>query len=221
LREKTSPVSGGFSECPQIKDDFERLCCELEELKRVGEIVVGTVKDTFNPFPSRSWTVMKLLFLKMYVRDVYTPIIGKRYKKMYFIDLFAGTGLNSYENAEFFIPGSTLVAWFFATYPFDRIYAVGYDMPKDRPPYIWLEKRLKPFIPPKRLRVLRGDANKKVDEIVGELKDEAKREDGGVHFLAFIDPNCTEVYWSTIEKLVALENLAFTEISSYYFKQSL
>ncbi|MEB3825603.1 MAG: three-Cys-motif partner protein TcmP [Desulfurococcales archaeon] len=203
-----SPYTGGFSECTLIGDDYKRLCCEFEELKRAGKIVVEAAGSQ-NPCTAHHWTVLKLVFLKMYVRDVYTPIIGRRYPYMVFIDLFAGRGLNAYENASFYIPGSTLIAWFYATYPFDKLYAVGYNKPRDNPEYIWLKRRLERFIPRRRLKLLIGDANKKVDDIARDLiytRDEVKEElGGGLHYLAFIDPNSHEIHWSTIKKLIELE----------------
>jgi len=206
--EGSSPYIGGYSECPLISDNYERLCCELEELKRSGEIAVKAT-SSHGAFKAHHWTIIKLLFLKMYVRDVYTPIIGKRYF-MVFIDLFAGTGLNCYENTQFCVPGSTLVAWFYATYSFDRIYAVGYDKSESRwepPPYVWLERRVKRFIPQKRCHILKGDANKRVDDIVNSLINMKKHggDRRGIHYLAFIDPTSHEVHWTTIEKLVNLE----------------
>ena len=203
-----TPYIGSFSDCPLIKDNYERLCCELKELRQAGEIVVKATGSE-EPYTAHHWTVLKLVFLKMYVRDVYTPIIGKRYPYMVFIDLFAGTGLNAYENAQFYIPGSTLIAWFYATYPFDKIYAVGYTEPKSNPPYKWLSLRLKRFIPCKRLSLLIGDANEKVYEIAEDLltiRDKVREEfGGGLHYLVFIDPSSHEVHWSTIERLVSLE----------------
>ena len=202
------PYVGGFSDCPLIGDSYKRLCCELEELKRAGEIVVEATGSQ-EPCTAHHWTVLKLVFLKMYVRDVYTPIIGKRYPYMVFIDLFAGKGLNAYNNASFYIPGSTLIAWFYATYSFDKIYAVGYDEPRNNPPYKWLRRRLRRFIPHKRLSLVVGDANKKIDDIVNDLvitRDKVKEElGGGLHYLVFIDPSSHEVHWSTIEKLAKLE----------------
>jgi len=208
LSSKESPYIGGFSECPLIKDDYERLCCELEELKRAGKIVVEATGSQ-KPCTAHHWTVLKLVFLKMYVRDVYTPIIGRYYPYMVFIDLFAGRGLNAYRNASFYIPGSTLIAWFYATYPFDKVYAVGYNEPRNNPEYIWLKRRLERFIPRNRLKLLIGDANRKVDDITRDLidtRDKVKEEfGGGLHYLAFIDPNSHEVHWSTIKKLIELE----------------
>ncbi len=199
---------GGFSECPLIKDDYERLCCELEELRRAGEVVVKTT-GSLGSYTAHHWTVLKLVFLKMYVRDVYTPIIGKRYPYMVFIDLFAGKGLNTYNKAKFYVPGSSLIAWFFATYPFDKIYTVGYDKPSTDPPYIWLSKRLHAFIPRQRFWLGKGDANVLIDVIRDDLlkmRDRVRDEfGGGIHFLAFIDPDCHEARWSTIEKLINLE----------------
>jgi len=208
ITSKRAPYIGSFSDCPLIRDSYKRLCCELEELKQAGKVVVE-VTGSQNPCIAHPWTVLKLVFLKMYVRDVYTPIIGRRYPYMVFIDLFAGRGLNAYTNASFYIPASTLIAWFYATYPFDKMYAIGYDKPRNDPEYRWLKKRLERFILPGRLKLLIGDANKRIDDIIKDLvnaRDRVKEEfGGGIHYLVFIDPNSHEVYWDTIEKLVALE----------------
>jgi len=202
------PYTGGFSDCSLIKDDYKRLCCELEELKRAGKLVVD-LTGSENPNIAHHWTVLKLVFLKMYVRDVYTPIIGKRYPCMIFIDLFAGKGLNAYKNANFYMPGSSLIAWFYATYPFDKILSVGYDKPESKPEYLWLKRRLFRFVPRKRLKVFVGDANVRINNIVEYLisiRDKVKEQfNGGLHFLAFIDPNSHEVHWNTIKKLIELE----------------
>jgi len=197
-RRNHRPWVGGFSECPKIDDDFERLVCEINSLKVAGDTVASVESQIMKR--AHHWTVLKLVFLKMYVRDVYTPIIARRYDFMAFIDLFAGTGLNAYKDAKFYVPGSTLVAWFFATYPFDKIYAVGYEQND----YRVLKKRLEAFIPRRYLWLKRGDANVLVNEIANDLI-KIKDSGVGVHYLAFIDPDCTEAHWRTIEKLVSLE----------------
>lgn len=195
------PLPLGFSLCTKEKNDFKRLTCEIDTLKEAGEIIISYPPRMYNPYKAHHWTILKLIFLKMYARDVYTPIIGRRYPFMAFIDPFAGTGLNTYEEAKFYIPGSTLIAWFFATFPFDKVYAVGYgDMN-----YRLLKMRLEKFIPPSRLWVAKGDANILIDSIVKDLK-KTKEAFGGVHFLAFIDPDCFEAQWRMLEKLVELES---------------
>lgn len=134
---------------------------------------------------------------------------------MAFVDLFAGTGLNKYENYNFPIPGSTLIAWFCAKYPFDRIFAIGYNSSDDLfeiysgkkykdKPCKYLRERLTMFIPKNRLKLIEGDANEKVDEIIRGLK-EMKERYRAVHYLAFVDPNSCEVHLDTIKKLIDLE----------------
>jgi len=193
-----NPIFGGFSECLDKYTDFDKLVCELEGLRKIGDMIVNSSAN-LSSYQAHPWTVLKLVFLKMYVRDVYTPIIGRRYPFMAFIDPFAGTGLNAYKNAEFYMPGSSLVAWSFATYPFNKIYAIGY-----RQDYIALKQRLERFIPKEYQWVKKGDANEVIDNIIDDLL-ERKEEYKGVHYLAFIDPESTEVHWNTLEKLVSLE----------------
>ncbi len=195
------PLPLGFSQCTKEKDDFKRLLCEINTLKEAGEILTSYPPRTFKPYTAHHWTILKLIFLKMYVRDVYTPIIGRRYPFMVFIDPFAGTGLNTYKEAKIYIPGSTLIAWFFATFPFDKVYAIGYEDID----YRVLKLRLERYIPPSKLWIAKGDANILIDQITKDLR-EMKEKFGGVHFLAFIDPECFEAQWQMIEKLIELEN---------------
>jgi three-Cys-motif partner protein len=196
------------------EDVYDKLYKELKELRDIGKTVLEKTGGRGCLLGHR-WTVLKLLFLKLYVRDIYAPIIANYYPSMAFVDLFAGTGLNKYEGSNFPIPGSTLIAWFCAKYPFDRIFAIGYNGPdelfdlnsgrkhKDKP-YKYLCKRVTRFIPKNYLRLIEGDANEKIDEVINGLREMRKRY-GGLHYLAFVDPNSCEVHLDTLKKLIDLE----------------
>lgn len=196
------------------EDAYDKLYKELKELRDIGEKVLEKTGGRGCLLGHR-WTVLKLLFLKLYTRDIYTPIIANYYPSMAFVDLFAGTGLNKYKDSNFPIPRSTLIAWFCAKYPFDRIFAIGYNRPsklfdansdkKHRDiPYKYLYERTTRFIPKDCIRLIEGDANKTVDKVINGLR-EMKERYKGAHYLAFVDPNSCEIHLDTIKKLIDLE----------------
>ncbi len=193
-----------FSHCPLLEDDFERLACEIKELMDATEVFLNKYEvygGTSAFYEANPWTIVKLLFLKMYIRDVYTPIIGRKYPSMVYIDLFSGPGVDRFKiNRDrytvFF--GSPLIAAVFASYPFTKI--ILNDLGK------WtdvLEQRMR-AVAGDSVVVFRDDANSVVNDVKGILKG-LKNEYGGTHFLAFLDPEGLELRWKTIRTLISLE----------------
>lgn len=65
---------------------------ELGALLHLGELI--SAYSSSDPLKeAHSWTVLKLCFLKLYIEEVYSPIIKNNYSNMFYVDLFAGSGL--------------------------------------------------------------------------------------------------------------------------------
>lgn len=166
----------------------------LAELVSTGELIRRYSKGNA-VFNAHHWTVLKLVFLKLYLQEVYTPIIKKYYENMFYIDFFAGSGLNMFSRIkDVFVPGSPLVAWGFAKKSFDKLFLVE----KDEKSCEALEERMELISHPENFDVIPGDANEKCELIMHEVEDTPKS-----HFFAFIDPIAFEAKWETVRRLLA------------------
>ncbi len=127
------------------------------------------------------WSGLKLYALQYYI-NVYTAIIPNflsrlRKKEMAYVDILAGSGLNHLQEANDFLPGSTLVAARAPSNPFDFILALENDVDRS----LALKRRLEAVRPVDSFEVIRYDADWHADTIMKRL-DERK-----AHYLAFID----------------------------------
>jgi len=80
-------------------------------------------------FTYNRWTLLKLLFLYLYV-PLYTSIIRKNFAEFNYIDAFAGSGVNKLADTPILIPGSPIIALAMATSPYANIYLVEKDSSK-------------------------------------------------------------------------------------------
>lgn len=166
----------------------------LSELVFTGNLIRRYSKGNavFNAY---HWTVLKLVFLKLYLQEVYTPIIKSYYKNMFYIDLFAGSGLNEFGRIKnVFVPGSPLLAWGFAKRSFDKLFLVE----KSEKSCEALEERMRLVAHPENFDIILGDANEKCGLIMREVEDTPQS-----HFFAFIDPIAFEAKWETVQRLLA------------------
>lgn len=147
--------------------------CALELSK------IGTVNNSAN-----TWTCSKLIGLS-YFADIYSKNIVKGYKNFYYIDLFAGSGLNLIEDTGDLILGSAIVApkWFKYHRPVKAFY-----IEKEKDKIESLDARLS-YLKDNKLfgidtldyETIEGECELRVPEILDSLPENA-------HFLAFIDP---------------------------------
>ncbi len=176
---------------------WERYGNTLAELEKIGNGVV-------NEF--REWTPLKLLALSYFVGPYLRIMKGleERYgsTKVFYIDVFAGTGLNKVEDVLF--AGSPLVAidcahqcerkfdlmifndLFYGKVLENRIKALTDLFP-------WLEGK---FI------VYSTDANKVLADVVEKYLAKEKYK----NYLAFIDPYRSEIKWKALEKLLRIKH---------------
>lgn len=151
----------------------------------------------------KEWSVLKLIFLS-YFTSIYTKIIPKRVNNCFFIDLFAGSGINRVESTQDFVLGSSMIATCFATEPFTEMFFVEKDKEKiralkERLDYLSAKEEftwIKPIL-------CQNDCNEVISPIVDKIQDYGKS--GKIHYLAFIDPYGMEISWSSMEKLLEVE----------------
>jgi three-Cys-motif partner protein len=120
---------------------------------------------------------------------MYTRIIPKYFKKMYYIDLLAGAGVCKIRETGDVVAGSALVASTYCCNPFDEYLLVEADKEKAHA----LDNRMKAIVT--NAIVFPCDCNDCIDEVLVRLPK-------GAHYLAFVDCEGLEVNWSTVEKLL-------------------
>lgn len=140
------------------------------------------------------WPIKKLLFLKAYTSTVYSAIIPKRWKKFYYIDLMADSGIC--KTKERFVLGSAFISSLYTHKPFTKMFFVD----TNRKSLLALEKRIKylqrlPDYSKIRYETIPKNCNLAIDEILAAMPKDS-------HYLAFIDCENMEVEWTTIKKLL-------------------
>ncbi len=166
----------------------------LGQLRYLGERLHRFA--THVPHEAHVWTLLKLVFLKLYIEKVYTPIIASNYKHMYYVDLFAGTGINRYtiEGRDVYLPGSPVIAWAFARYRFDKMFLVDYSQAAVDS----LRKVLEVVAPLGAFEVRCGKAETEYRRILEEISGRRSS-----HFFCFIDPfGYKGVTWEMLKDLI-------------------
>jgi len=171
-------------------DYFEWWMKRINTLKGFKEEAARLYRVTKTAYSPGSWAVLKLAILAYYI-DVYTVIMKARFDETYYLDLFAGPGLNRIKGTEDIIFGSPLLA---DKTPkpnkkFDRLILIERNKK-----YAEALVRLLP-----QADVIPEDVNstglkKTVNNIFPSNK--------AVPFLAFIDPEGLEIEWSTLQVLL-------------------
>ncbi len=145
-------------------------------------------------YEGHSWSIVKLLILGGW-SYVYTTIIPHYFKEYWYVDLLAGSGTVRVKETGDIVLGSPFVAHFFARQPFTKYFLV--ELNRER--YNALHARATRVIgPPDRVRVLPYDCNKYIPRLIRSVER-------GTHFLAFVDNEGLDVYWSTIECLLGAD----------------
>ncbi len=197
---------------------------KFKEIVRLGELVTAREDTRYNPqvdsedgFTYNKWTLLKLMFLQLYT-PLYTKILKHRYAEINYIDLFAGSGVNRFEDTDIILAGSPIIALSFAAHPFSNAYMVDTSSAK----LALLERRVELLKELSAQRVHRDyifsditgteihlfgeDANKAVHRIydaIEERHDELLETRGqGCHNLVFIDPFGFEFQRASLERIL-------------------
>ena len=177
----------------------------LQKLAEVGD-------NKFNEF--KEWSLLKLICLDYFLCP-YLRIVGKlkeeesRGMRLFYIDPFAGTGLNRVPNEDVIFAGSPLVAIHgtkrmlekYKMRKFDEMIFCDLkygDILEKRINYL---SRAEDFSWVKdTVKIYKGDAN----EIIYEISDEIEQEKMK-NYLAFVDPYKWEISWDSLERLLEIK----------------
>lgn len=147
--------------------------------------------------PSGSWAAEKLDYLKRYI-NVFETSMRVKWPVRNYIDLLAGPGKNFVRETEQVMLGSPLLA-LTTKYPFTGYFFV--DVEKINTDA--LRERCRASEHSDRVRVLTGDCNVEIDNILTEMKPDANRSLN----LAFLDSEGLELRWDTVAKLASLRRM--------------
>ena len=162
----------------------------IETLRGQSQEASQLFQKTKKAYSCKSWAILKLAILAYYA-DIYTAIIKAHFDKAYYIDLFAGPGLDRISDLNNLIVfGSPLIA--------DRVPRKKFDE------LILFEKKEKYAEALRRLLLNATVKNKDVNSPEFKAMTKARLEAGSVHFLAFVDPEGLEIEWETLQHLFNL-----------------
>lgn len=171
---------------PQI-DSFEWWKRRIETLKGFKEEAAQLYEVTKTAYEPGPWTILKLAILTYYV-DVYTSIIKKNFGQAYYLDAFAGPGLDRIRETGDIIFGSPLIA--------DRIPNENKKFDK----LVLIEKNrsyasaLSQLLP--KACIIQDDINSDgLNQALKEIPSDAP-------ILAFIDPEGFELEWNTLKSIL-------------------
>jgi len=145
--------------------------------------------NVFNEFAE--WTPLKLVFLH-YVLAIYTAIIHKYFKHMYYVDLFAGSGINKTKKGKYCLIGSPFIAVLNHSDKYDKFFFCERNADFAEV----LDKRLD-AIDITNKQVFPKDCNLEIDKILAEIKDVRDK-----HILFFIDPFALDFNWKSMQKVL-------------------
>lgn len=155
---------------------------------------------------SGAWAKDKLFYLQKYVNTFETSMRGKPWRRRIYIDLFSGPGKCLIQTNNEFLLGSPLIS-LTTDHPFTDYFFVDVESKNKEA----LETRSKGTkVSQDRIRCWVGDANKKVFEIVSEIKKIDEEYLVGTWSslnLAFLDPEGFELEWNTVAELAKVSKM--------------
>ncbi len=208
-----------------LKEILKRLQ-KFKELATLGTLVTQTEEtkyreyiDSADGFYYNKWTLLKLLFIQLYV-PLYVSIISKHYMEFNYIDPFAGSGVNMLkeEGQEgVIIAGSPIIALSFVPKPFTKAYLNDVNASKitllhkriellkhlsnDESHRDYIFSKINTKVDCKHIDADRY-INKVYDEIEARSRELLRKFGKGIHNLAFIDPFGFEFRRSSLERIL-------------------
>lgn len=161
------------------------------------------------------WTTAKIDYLQRYIDLFETSMRNKPWCARCYLDLYAGAGKFRVEGQNGFHLGSALTG-ITTKHPFTNYFFVD----KSQENIDILTKRCDSATNIQK-KLLVGDANIKVKEIVEEIKsiEHSRSKDQWTSLnLAFLDPDGLELEWKTIETLASLHKI---DLIIYYSQSGL
>ncbi len=162
------------------------------------------------------WTSIKIDYLQRYIDLFETSMRGKPWCARCYLDLYSGAGKYQIEGQSGFHLGSAL-AGITTKHPFTHYFFVD----KSQENIDVLSKRCESVTNIKK-RLLVGDANTRVKEIVEEIKslerNRSREQQWPSLNLAFLDPDGLELEWKTIDSLASVTKM---DLIIYYSQSGL
>jgi len=168
---------------------------EIRTIKNICPEVCNEFSET---------TPLKLIFLN-YSLDMYTTIIKKHFTNVFYVDLFAGSGINKMKNSKDDLVGSPFIAFLNHKDKYTKFFFCENDSKL----FDALEKRTI-ALSPKNVEFFDKDCNTELDSIIKQISGFNNK-----HAFFFIDPYSMEFNWKSMEKVLNLHSdIVFTFMSS-------
>lgn len=174
-------------------ENFDWLVKHLEIISEFGSLV-----NDGNPTTDYgNYTALKSIAVH-YTAEVFSRVATHQNQKergfdgAVYVDLFAGTGLVKVIDTNDYIGGSPVCA-ILNKFGFD--YSVCVDINEKTCNY--LENRLSMIAEQESFKVINGDSNKCINEVIASIKQKFKRP----IVLVFVDPQGMEIKFSTLKAL--------------------
>lgn len=192
-----------------LNEHIKQLEITTNQFNEITREVAKINPKIYNKF--QAWTPLKLVLLN-YALDVCTLIISsniknnKIFEKSYYIDLFAGSGLNKINND--YLIGSPLISSLKYSNRFDSLFFCENNLQL----YNSLKKRLD-FINKNNVFSEYGDCNKCLSDIIKKINYPKS------YSFFFIDPHCMEFSWQSMTEVLKLRSdVVFTLMTSEIFR---
>jgi spore photoproduct lyase len=168
------------------------MICVGCEYKRKAPEGICKIKNGLDDLPVRcvgGWAKDKYFYLKRYF-EIFTSAMKDKWKgELYYIDLFAGCGKCRVRDTCEEIDGSALVS-LSVKFPFKKYFMVELDSDAVNA----LEKRAEKKSFKDRVKIIPGNCNEKIDEIIAGIPEKSLS-------LAVVDPTGLHIKFETLKKL--------------------
>ncbi|MEM1985466.1 MAG: three-Cys-motif partner protein TcmP [Nitrososphaeria archaeon] len=156
---------------------------------------ISNTGTNLNFYEKGVWTAKKLAILQYYL-DIYTKILRPRCKRLFYFDLFSGSGLVKLEGFNKYIYGSALLSTLIPSYPrclFDKYYFIEIN---------------KEYV--KTLEKLVNEINQRLDNCINYeiIQDDMNKVNYSKymteceHSLVVVDPEGLEPKWATVSEIL-------------------
>ena len=175
------------------KDDFTWLSDRLNLLTK-NDMFNSINSENINlisTFKVGAWTILKEMALAYYAPN-YVRILRNQphIRHLYYLDLFAGSGIVTLDGLSKHYPGSPLVVTKTIPQKFDRYYFIEKDVAKTA--------QLRKLLAEEVCVIQHGDCNELIGSILPQINIP------GSHSLVFIDPFAMEIKFETIKKFATV-----------------
>ncbi len=173
--------------------NFDWLVDKLQEISRFGQ----EIKDDGITTDYNYHTALKLITL-YYVSDVFARVAGNKKRGIegfdgaVYVDLFAGTGLVRVGRDKDIVAGSAV-----CVVKNESLFSYSILVEKDKQRHSILNSRMEGVLPKDKFRVIRGDSNEVIGEVIKIIEGQFKNP----IVLVFVDPEGMEIQFRTLKAL--------------------